>query len=673
MTRHVPWVLLLAAFVGRTSLPAVGDERILSAQTLHQQGVPSNLVLAGDSLVLARGVVIEDDGPASGYSYQPQVEKLTPDVRVRKELLVPRPTASAVRLLVAPGGELQLTLNGQETKLGEARKSGNYWQVYDLDPQLLKEGANQFVFAGKGQFWIARDDDYPAGSLERTRHPNRSARSTDGGQTWSDSQLGVGGDIDGEYYVRLFLDQFVPSGEVVSPIIDLRNLNDRPIAPAGGDIDADAVNVAISVDAHRPEKTEIVVEVRWASSQTSETTWSKWQPVDATTGGKLQGRVGRYLQTRVRLTSAEPLATPRLKAIRVHTALAAAPQIPSLRIVETDNRPLVRSSIPFQYEPFDEPRLQELREKFALDKIVEGASSELQEISRLAAWSATLWDKMHLKDSYPSWCALDILAPHPDGTLVGGFCQQRSLVFLQACESLGHVGRVVSIGPGDRVSTYRGGHETTEIWSNQFSKWIHVDGDNGWYFVDNETDEPLSFLELRERQLDHLAGKTPAATRCVRLAEQNQREWNSFADKPAFVELRLIPRSNFLEQKHPLPLNQGMRGWFWTGHYVWSDDREPTRPLYVHRVTRREDFEWDVNRTQILLTATDAPDALHVTLVTHTPGLKSFVKEANGDRANTQASFVWKLRRGRNELSVAAQNSAGRLGPPSRMIVEYQP
>ncbi len=31
------------------------------------------------------------------------------------------------------------------------------------------------------------------------------------------------------------------------------------------------------------------------------------------------------------------------------------------------------------------------------------------------------------------------------------------------------------------------------------------------------------------------------------------------------------------------------------------------------------------------------------------------------------------LRRGRNELSVAAQNSAGRLGPPSRMIVEYQP
>ena len=30
----------------------------------------------------------------------------------------------------------------------------------------------------------------------------------------------------------------------------------------------------------------------------------------------------------------------------------------------------------------------------------------------------------------------------------------------------------------------------------------------------------------------------------------------------------------------PLPLNQGMRGWFWTGHYTWTDDQVPARLLY---------------------------------------------------------------------------------------------
>ncbi len=667
-------LLTVFALAASASVASAGDQRTLTQRTLtatdlNHLGVPHNLHLAQGGLELARGVVIEDDGPAAGFSYQPQTERLQADLLVKKELLAPRPQAKAATLMVAPGGELQLKLNGRDVKLGEASKSGNYWQTYQLDPALLREGSNEFIFGGKGQFWIARDDEYAAGSTERRKHVNRSSRSLDGGKTWTDTRLGMAGDIDGEYYVRLFLDQFVAEGQVVSPVVDLRNLSEQPIAPAGGKVNS----ATISVDVEQPASGKLSAEARWSSDPRPSGKWSDWKAIDLDADGKIAGPLGRYLQIRLRVSSNASLASPRIKALRIGVEGEPTATAQSIRVIAADTQPLVRSSIPFAYEPFDQPRLKELRQKYKLDEVVAGSSSELQELGRLAAWSATRWEKTgHLKDIYPVWCALDILTPHADGTPIGGFCQQRSLVFLQAAESLGHVGRVVSIGSGDRVKTYRGGHETTEIWSNQFHKWIHVDGDNGWYFVDNETDVPLSFLELRERQMDHLAGKTPTATRCVRLIDQ-ERSWSTFADKPAFVELRLVPRSNFLEQASPLPLNQGMRGWFWTGHYVWSDDREPTRPLYVHRVTRREDFEWDVNRTQILLTATKQPDELQVTLITETPGFADFVKEENGVRATTPATFVWKLRSGKNQLWVTSQNSAGKKGVPSTVELDYSP
>lgn len=654
--------------------PAWAEEvqRVIAADALSRLGVPRNLALRDGVLELARGTVIEDDGPAAGYSYQPNLEKLKHGLLIRKTLLVPRPEAAAAKVLVARGGNLQLQLNGQEVKLGPAQPSGNYWQVYDLDPKLLKEGANELIFSGEGQFWIARDDEYAAGSTTRTRHPNRSARSTDGGRTWQDANLGTTGDIDGEYYVRLFLDQYVTTGSLESPVIDLANLQQRPIAPSAHV----PQQVSIRLDHKQPEGTQVALAVRTANAF-HDATWSEWQSLELASGGTatFEPSGKRYMQVRVTLNTSHPLASPQLKSVSV---AAAAPSLNDdwsrdLIVASEHAGPIVQTAIPFAYEPFDRPELAELRSQYKLDEVVGQVTSEMELLSKLAAWSATRWEKTgHLSKIYPAWNSLDILAMHPDGTCVGGFCQQRSLVFLQACESFGIVGRIVSIGPGDRVKDYRGGHETVEIWSNRFAKWIHIDGDKGWYFIDDETREPLSLWELRQRQLDHLAGKSPRATSCVRIIEQDVRTWNSFADWPPFVELRLVPRSNFLEQRAPLPLNQGMRGWFWPGHYVWADDREPARPLYPHRVTRREDFEWEVNRTEVRLTATDQPGVLEVELATHTPGLTRFARLNTGDVPRPVADrFRWELKPGDNVLMIAAENQLGRVGVPATVRVRY--
>src|SRR5690606_2723878 len=85
---------------------------------------------------------------------------------------------------------------------------------------------NQIVLAGSGKLWIARSDEYPEG----TTSPNRSARSSDGGRTWETDQLADADGVDGEYYVRLFLDQHTSQGSLRLPVIDLGNLAERPIA-----------------------------------------------------------------------------------------------------------------------------------------------------------------------------------------------------------------------------------------------------------------------------------------------------------------------------------------------------------------------------------------------------------------------------------------------------------
>lgn len=71
--------------------------------------------------------------------------------------------------------------------------------------------------------------------------------------------------------------------------------------------------------------------------------------------------------------------------------------------------------------------------------------------------------------------------------------------------------------------------------------------------------------ELRRRQINLLNGTDAPETKFVQIIPSS-RTWKSLRDWPPFLELRLIPRSNFLEQPVSLPLNQGMEDWPWTGH-----------------------------------------------------------------------------------------------------------
>src|SRR5208283_5428133 len=90
----------------------------LNARTIYARAVSSNITLSpdGSKLQLASGEVIQDDGPASGFSYKPHTETLSPGIKIRKQLVIADPRASQATLMVCQGGAFQVEVNGKPQK-----------------------------------------------------------------------------------------------------------------------------------------------------------------------------------------------------------------------------------------------------------------------------------------------------------------------------------------------------------------------------------------------------------------------------------------------------------------------------------------------------------------------------------------------------------------------------
>src|SRR5688500_17396881 len=81
------------------------DAVALDAAALFERSVARDVVLRDSAIELADGVLVEDVGPAAGYSYKPNEERLSETVWARKDLVVADPRCRSATLLLAPGGE----------------------------------------------------------------------------------------------------------------------------------------------------------------------------------------------------------------------------------------------------------------------------------------------------------------------------------------------------------------------------------------------------------------------------------------------------------------------------------------------------------------------------------------------------------------------------------------
>jgi hypothetical protein len=552
MTKRLLAVALPALF-GGSFFPLVRATTLqLEAVKLFEQSAGHHLRFSEKQaqIELESGELFEDDGPASGHSYQKPEnrETVTSQVWIKKELIIPNPRAQAAYLVVLSEAPFEAFINGVPQQLGTNLSGRSLSKAYAFDPQVLRVGRNEIILRNSGKVWIARDDEFALGSRTRTKHPYRSAKSNDAGKTWDYDHLGPEGKLDGEYGVRVFLDHYQAEGSLVLPVLDSGKLENKAIpVPIG---ETSPIKVALVGESGPAGR--MVVRARAGSTYVpNDKDWSDWQMLGET-GGVLQKPRGRFVQLAVEMSTRDPLSSPKLRGLRVEAAPAVLNDWTSqIRVLEEHDEQIVRTSIPFEYEPLDHPHLKALRQEYRLDEVVKGAKGELELMLRLAQWACNYWDwPNHITDYYPPWDALEILKPYSDGKPVGGFCLQFNLVFLQACESFGIPGRAISISQGRRQAQCPGGgHEIVELWSNEFKKWVYVDGALAWYIVDPKTGVPFSIWELRQRQLPTLRGEPVEPVRVVDAVRTKNKQfvWKGLGGPEPlnwYLELRMIPRSN---------------------------------------------------------------------------------------------------------------------------------
>src|SRR4051794_24182449 len=95
-------LFLLVGCVWLAGTPVAGEELRFDARPLFERSVTRDVRLSADGLAieLEKGELFEDDGPAAGFSYKPNEERLSDRIWIKKELVIPNPQAGKATLLV---------------------------------------------------------------------------------------------------------------------------------------------------------------------------------------------------------------------------------------------------------------------------------------------------------------------------------------------------------------------------------------------------------------------------------------------------------------------------------------------------------------------------------------------------------------------------------------------
>jgi len=669
----------------------------LEAARLYQQGLAENLRFdhRRQTVTLYDWRLVEDDAAGCGWPFEQDI--LGPEVRIRKLLTVDSPAAEQVWLLIYHGVEklwesepheapLAADVNGHKIQVTLKQK----WNAVEIDPAILVEGDNEIVLSAAGGSLppvmpIAGRQSILANEPQRKGRPQKSFKSTDGGRSWSPG-LGQGGSAAGEYMVRLQLRQFVCCGTYVSPVVDLADPDGKEQIKSPAEVSG----LLCAVDHEAPEGTSLMCLVRTGPRPVFDAAaWSQWQPIAA---GQPQQARGRYCQVQLLLATTDPLTTPAVKSLTIEAEVQLADPSTTARLSvrEFRNHPLIRSAIPFQYEPLDHPSLKELRQTYRLDAVVEGADSQFQQIVRLNHWVAEQW-KWHPPDPYPEWNALEILEKLPGGESRGGFCGQYAIVLAQCCLAMGLQARFVFGSlPGVLY-----GHEVTEVWSDDYGKWILMDPNMDRYYLDPQTREPMNALEIHRSILEHFFKTNSIGDEAHNIAAVDEDAFQKFLDHgpvavhggtvagPDWFDPRrahlmwghpgMMPRNNFFSKPRPLPRAHGLGlPWSWNGYRLWYDRQTPRRRHFAAHTDRECDFYWNLNQVDFTLEATGQPAVLTVTAETTTPDLDALLVSVGGGLwAPSAMSFAWPLSRGDNTLRMKTRNTLGVEGAMSVVGVNY--
>jgi hypothetical protein len=638
---------------------------------------------------LVSRVLIADEMGA-GYNDFQEIQGKT---QARKILwLDDSKAADAVLIVDGTVNTCDIVVNG--TILATQPLKKTYWDAnfesYVVPPRLLKSGANQIIFRAR--------NEQSKGSIrvERSEQPDRSAVSHDGGANWDSDNLGAEGYINGELGVRLSLGRYAPQAWITSPVIDLSAAVMHDGIPSGmqGRIDS------ITREEINPPGTAVQLAVRTGSTPDAfEENWGPWRPWQAT---DTAFQFERFAQWRIELKSSSAGATPIVQ--RVVVRFSAAPTastgpFKNIKVVEDVNQKIVRSSYSFAYAAHN-GNSKVLRDRWKLESVIAGAGTEMERFKALRQWVRNQWqngwDKGAL--SYiPSWDARIILSLAPNNLSLG-MCTHYATTFVQCAQALGIPARPV----------FRG-HALSEVWSNDFKKWIVMDAGldandkrRATYHFERDG-VPLGELEVQQANLE------PTQWSKIRVVATNMSDGSPQVEPPFATPLNqdfmraadmppqfFMPlRNNFVDHREPEEPEHGEGYFKFLGHIYWKSRNTPDIRWTDFFTTREADLYWTLNQAQMhLSTEGNQEGALQVMLDTVTPNFAGYevrldggewlalpatqgatlsslktIKSFPGKTTGACVAFAWQLHGGQNSIEVRPYNVAGIRGIISKLVI----
>ena len=164
-------------------------------------------------------------------------------------------------------------------------------------------------------------------------------------------------------------------------------------------------------------------------------------------------------------------------------------------ISKIDSLPVVENEFSrrFRWDSFENPKLKELREKYRFDEVIAPGKDEFEKQLLLLDWVNHRFKKFG-KPSSPARGALDIIKAIDEGNTF--FCSQYGDVFVSAAATMGWIDRPMALRRPDNWGSGSTEHTSTEIWSNQYRKWIILDPTFAMYVEKDGV--PLNAWEIRQ-------------------------------------------------------------------------------------------------------------------------------------------------------------------------------
>jgi hypothetical protein len=316
-----------------------------------------------------------------------------------------------------------------------------------------------------------------------------------------------------------------------------------------------------------------------------------------------------------------------------------------------------------------------LREEYRLDDVVKGETSEFRQMLKLRHWVHSRW---HIDNEQNfGGNVFEILEKAKSGE--GFNCSHAMKVQHAVMSAMGYVVR--DLGVQCNTEEFPDGfhHGVNEVWSNEFAKWVLMDGEYDFHF--ERGGRVLSALEVHEaarrdggRGIDKVQGPdrqvVPMKGLGFPFTSAVGYWWTSYhVRQNTFTE----PSGN--ESRLVIFDNEAFRQTTWLrkrGDNVlrkhWAYDAKAFVPT-----SDRRQIEWTPGVPDLRLRQI-SPGELDVRISSRTPNLKAtLARIGDGDRMKLdEGRLSWKLQEGHNRLEVRTRNVMGVDGPTVAAEVEFR-